>query len=71
MLIGSSEWSKPLIVVFPFEIAPKRRERWDIDLSPGTFTCPFSLPPEGRLSVTVGLLLWLKDLGSANFDLIG
>ena len=40
----------------PSAIAPNKRDRCDIDLSPGTFTLPLRLPPD---------LISLRESGSS------
>ena len=45
VLIGSSAGKSPSIVVVPSAMAPNKRERCEIDLSPGTLTRPWRHPP--------------------------
>ena len=45
VLRGSSAGSSPSIVVVPCAMAPNSSDRCEIDLSPGTFTRPWRLPP--------------------------
>ena len=69
VLRGSSAGSKPSISVVPSAIAPNKRARWEIDLSPGTRMVPrkFAAPPSIWMhSAAIGVellgqILWINQ----------
>src|ERR1700716_1205784 len=65
VLSTSSPSSRPEMVVWPTESAPRIRARCEIDLSPGTRTVPVR-GPLARASSGVGAgLEWVKIVSSA------